>query len=325
MADISVKYLGFTLKSPIVVSSSGLTSSLDRIATLDKAGAGAIVLKSLFEEQIRYESSAMHRGGSYPEAADYINYYVKSNSLEDYLNLIEKAKEITSVPIIASLNCVSAKEWISFAREIEKAGADALELNVFFLPTNTKSSCAEVESLYFALLEKVQKYVKIPILIKIGQQFTTLSNFVSRLYYRGVKSVVIFNRFYFPDIDVDKVKITASEIYSSPADIRQTLRWTGILSKALPKIQISSSTGVHDGNAVIKLLLAGATTIQVCSALYINGLNYLSQILAEVSDWMDKHKYKKISDFRGKLSYKNIPDPSMYERTQFMKYYSSRL
>lgn len=320
---LTTKYLGIDLRNPLIISSSGLTSSVQKIKKLEAAGAGAVVLKSLFEEQINRDALSMLKDVDYPEATDYILNYTKNNSVEEYLQLIEDAKDAVDIPIIASINCVSSKEWLSFAKSIEDAGADALELNVFILPDNIHENGYLYEQLYDDILLNLSKQIDIPISVKIGQNFTNIPAFVKNLKGRGASGVVLFNRFYTPDIDVDTMTFKSSEVFSSPSDIRQTLRWVGIVSSLVKNINICASTGVHDGTAVVKQLLAGATAVQVCSVLYKNGPEYVSTILSDLEAWMKKYNFNSIDEFRGRMSYKNIPDPAIFERSQFMKYFSN--
>ncbi len=323
MANLQTSYLGLKLRNPIIVSSSALTNSVDKIKKLEKKGAGAVVLKSLFEEQINYETSSLLKHRRYPEAADYILHYAKENSLREYLSLVTEAKAAVSIPVIASINCVSEKDWTSYAKDFEEAGADALELNIHIVVSDRDTKSVDVEQKYIDILKKVKQKINIPIAAKIGYHFTNIGHIVDRLNAYGAEGVVLFNRFYEPDIDIDKMKFTSAEIFSSPSDIRHSLRWVGILSDLIPNVEISASTGVHDGEAAIKMLLAGAKTVQVCSTLYKNGIDELTKIIQEISDWMDKKNYERVADFRGIMSYKDIKDPSIYERAQFMKYFSS--
>jgi dihydroorotate dehydrogenase (fumarate) len=320
MSQLETTYLGLKLRNPVIVGSSSLTSSVEKIKEIEKAGAGAIVLKSIFEEQIKFEAGKMANGSDSPEALDYVNYYVKQNTLQEYLDLIKKAKEEVKIPIIASINCVSAKEWTGFAKSIEEAGADALEVNVFVLANDKNASSEQYENVYFDLAEKLKNTIKIPFAFKLGQQFSNLVGFVQKL---NVPGVVLFNRFYSPDIDIDEMKFTSSDVFSTPADIRNSLRWTGIISSKINDLDIASSTGVHDGKAVVKQILAGASAVQVCSTLYKNGINHLEIIIKELEEWMSKNGYENISEFKGKMSYNKIEDPLVYERSQFMKYFSS--
>ncbi len=320
MSKLETTYLGLKLKNPVIVGSSGLTSSVDKIKEIEKAGAGAVVLKSIFEEQIKFEAGTMANGSGSPEAWDYVNHYVKQNTLQEYLNLIKKVKEEIKIPVIASINCVSAKEWVGFAKSIEEAGADALEVNVFVFPNDRNASGDKYENIYFDLAEKLKKTVNIPFAFKLGSHFSNLVGFIQKL---NVPGVVLFNRFYAPDIDIDNFNFKAADVFSSPADIRNSLRWVGIISSKISKLDIAASTGVHDGKAVIKQLLAGASAVQVCSALYKNGIEHLEIIIKEVEEWMNKHGYNNISEFKGKMSYSKIEDPLVYERSQFMKYFSN--
>jgi dihydroorotate dehydrogenase (fumarate) len=323
MLNFEVSYLGLKLKNPVIVSSSGLTSSIEKIRKIEKSGAGAVVLKSLFEEQINYEAGSLVMNHDYPEAEDYIKGYTKDHSVGEYLKLIETAKKEVSIPVIASINCVSASDWVRFTREIEQAGADAIELNVFSLPTDRNLGGADYEKIYFDLAEKMKTVTSLPISMKIGNHFTNPVNLVYRLFTLGVKGVVLFNRFYEPDIDISNFSLTAAEVFSSPLDIRQNLRWVAIISDKVNQIDISASTGVHSGEAIVKQLLAGAETVQVCSILYKNGVEYVAKLIEQLEDWMNRNNYKSIGEFKGIMSYKSIPDPALYERSQFMKYFSS--
>jgi dihydroorotate dehydrogenase (fumarate) len=324
MVNLSTRYLGIELKNPIVVSSSGLSNSVDKIKKIEAAGAGAVVLKSLFEEQINYEaSSIISQSEDYPEAEDYIRSYTKSNSVDSYLTLIEEAKKEVTIPIIASINCISADDWTDFAKKIEIAGADALELNIHIVTSDHEKSTEEVENIYLSIIEKIKTLINIPIAVKIGPHFSNLTNMVDRLYHRKANGVVLFNRFFQPDIDVDNLSFTSSAVLSSENDIRNTLRWVGIISDKVNKIDISASTGVHDGRAVAKLLLAGASTVQVCSVLYKKGVNEIEKILVDLTKWMEDKDFKDLNDVRGLMSYGKINNPAVYERAQFMKYFSS--
>ena len=225
MANLSSSYLGLKLKSPLIVSSSGLTDSIEKLHIAEESGAGAVVLKSLFEEQINFQAGQLTESSDYPEAADYINYYNKSNSLENYLKLIREARKNLNIPVIPSINCVSSDDWINFAKNIENEGADALEINMFFLPIDKSISAKDAEKVYFDLIEKLTSVVSIPVSLKLGQRFSNLLNLVDNFYKRGVKGVVLFNRFYEPDIDINSMNITPSSVFSSPSDRRYVLRW----------------------------------------------------------------------------------------------------
>lgn len=327
MTNLETKYMGLKLKNPIIVASSGLTNSVEKIKGLENAGVAAIVLKSIFEEQINNEvSHLINRDPQnlYPEAEDYIWNYTRNNSITRHLNLLSEAKKEVEIPIIASINCMSASEWTVFAKDFENAGADALELNLFFVPTNRLKSSEEIEQLYLKVVSDVKKQVKIPVSVKIGYYYTNLISMADRLVANGASALVLFNRFYEPDINIEKMEIITSEIFSSPADIRRSLRWIGLISSQLPKVEIAAGTGIHDGEAVIKQLLAGAQVVQICSSVYINGSQIIAGMISDLNAFMKKQNFKKIEDFRGCLSYKNIPDPLLYERAQFMKYFSGQ-
>jgi dihydroorotate dehydrogenase (fumarate) len=325
MVNLSTTYLGLKLKNPIVVSSSGLTNSLSKIEKLVEAGVGAVVLKSLFEEQINQEvvKAIADAGHDYPESYDYISGYVKQNDVTDYLELIAEAKKRFDVPIIASVNCYSLSEWVDIAHQIEQAGADAIELNVFMVQTDKNKTAEESEELYFNVLENVLASVSIPVAMKLGFYFSNLVGVVNRLHVSGAKGVVLFNRFYEPDIDINTLQLRPAEVFSSPADISRTIRWVAIVSSKVKGIDVSSSTGVHDGEAIIKQLLVGAKTVQVCSVIYKSGPSVISQMLKELENWMNIKGFKSIDDFRGKMNYSNIQEPEVFERAQFMKYFSS--
>lgn len=326
MMDLSTSYLGLQLKNPIIVSSSGLTDSVEKIIRLEEAGAGAVVLKSLFEEQINHEiTKALHRGAGldYPEAIDYMKAYVRDNDIQKYLGLISEAKKKVKIPVIASINCFSASEWVDFAVQMQHAGADALELNVFVINTDKNSNVEDYDNVYLNILESVSKTVTIPIAIKLGSNFSNLVNMVNRLSVSGAKGVVLFNRFYEPDIDIDKLVIKPADVFSHPSDIQRSLRWVSIVSSKVKGIDVSASTGIHHGEAVIKQLLVGAKTAQICSVVYQKGPSVITEMLSEIESWMAAKYYKSVSDFRGLMGYDKIAEPYVFERSQFMKYFSS--
>ena len=266
----------------------------------------------------------MLQESGYPEAADYIRGYVKANQVENYLNLIRETKALCTVPIIASINCYRADTWIEFAKHLEEAGADALELNVFELDTDIHSKGGEMQKLYVNILKQVKKEISIPVTVKLGKYTSNLPALVNQLHANGANGVVLFNRFYRPDIDINSLQIVSGNVFSNHGDLSDTLRWTAIVSGKLPNVSISASTGVHDWEDVIKCLLAGASAVQMCSALYTHGAELITQILTCVDEWMNQENFKAIPDFIGRLNYANIPNPTLYERSQFMKYFSNR-
>ena len=329
MADLTTKYLGLTLKNPIIVGSSGLTDSVEGIKEIEKNGAGAVVLKSLFEEQIRLDVKKMLKDADedeltyskYSETFDYIDHHIRQDSLENYLQLIKGAKEEVLIPVIASINCFSASGWTNFAKKIEEAGADALELNIFNLPSDLSLSHEANLKAYFEIIEKVMKEVNIPISIKVSWFFSNLGEFIQILSQTGVNGIVLFNRFFSPDIDIDKYEVIPANKYSSPDEITHSLRWIALMSGRI-KCDLAASTGIHDGKGVIKQLLAGANAVEVVSTLYKNGLGQIQKMLTELEDWMEENRYNYIDQFMGKMSYDRSQNPAVYERMQFMKYYS---
>jgi dihydroorotate dehydrogenase (fumarate) len=324
MINLETKYAGLTLRNPLIIGSSGLTNNAEQNKKLEDAGAGAIVLKSLFEEQIELQSNALQQNSDYPEAIDYIYNYVKANQLNSYLELIQKTKKLCTIPIIASINCYKSDAWIEFARQIEAAGADALELNVFLLETDLTYDYQQTLDLYIKLIRKVKETVSIPIMVKISKMVGNIPALVHTLTINGADAVVLFNRFYQPDIDIHSLKVTANNVFSQPSDLSDTLRWTAIVSGKIQGISIASSTGIHEWEDVIKCLLAGADAVQLCSTIYKQGSEIISQILTCLEEWMSQKKYQSIDEFKGKLSYTHIANPSLYERAQFMKYHSNR-
>ncbi|MDR2040485.1 MAG: dihydroorotate dehydrogenase-like protein [Bacteroidales bacterium] len=323
---LNTSYLGLQLKNPLIVGSSSLTDSVEKIQKLEAAGAAAVVLKSLFEEQILHEAHSLQNAGDYyPEAADYLHSYVQGHSVQKYLQLIEDAKGTVSIPIIASVNCMSATGWIDFAKKMEMAGADALEVNMYFIPTNKDRQPIVYEEIYFEIAAALKQILKIPFSFKLGNHFTSLPNLVDHLYNRGTKGVVLFNRFYEPDIDIKTLGLKSASVYSTSADLRNSLRWISIVSSIVENIEISASTGIHDASGVIKTILAGAQTTQLCSAIYNNGPDLIQSIISDLEKWMEEHHFDSIEGFRGKSNYRNIDNPQQYERSQFMKYFSSHI
>lgn len=325
MANLSTSYMGFNLKNPIIVGSSGLTNSVENIIEIEKNGAGAVVLKSLFEEQINHMiNKTMHNQGDtfgYPEADDYISNYTRDNDIDVYLKLIKGAKEAVDIPVIASINCVSSADWISFASKMQEAGADGLELNIFILPSDPKRDAAQNEAVYFDIIEKVKKEVTIPVAIKISSYFSGMANMALKLSWTGIKGMVLFNRFFSPDIDIDNFKVTATNVFSHPEELAMSLRWVAMLSSRL-HCDVAASTGVHDGPAVIKQLLAGAKAVQIASVLYKKGFGEIGGMLKDLEAWMDKHNFESLDDFVGKMSIKEIENPAAFERVQFMKHFA---
>ncbi|VAX19478.1 Putative dihydropyrimidine dehydrogenase [NADP+], similar to dihydroorotate dehydrogenase [hydrothermal vent metagenome] len=327
MADLSTKYLGLELKNPIIASSSTLTDNVESIKNLAENGASAIVLRSIFEEEITLENESFIEEAvkdGYEEGLfDYYDKKIKQDNVNKYLELISDAKAAVDVPIIASINCMSNHEWTYFAKKIEDAGADALELNMFFLPSWFDRSCDENEVLYFDVVHKVLSEVTIPVTLKISHYFSNLSNMISELSQSGVKGLVLFNKFFSPDFDIEEEKVTPTYVYSNPQDIALPLRWIAIMSEKV-ECDLVASTGIHDGEGVVKQLLAGAKAVQIASTLYKNGSEQIGKMLTTLEDWMNKKGYSSLDDFRGKMSYGKVSNPALYERVQFMKHFGSK-
>jgi len=317
--------MGLKVNSPLIIGSSGLTNSIENIDKFAKLGAGAIILKSLFEEQIMHEASFVLKqdlsSNYYPEAEDYILNYTKQNSIQLYLELIKEAKKKVDIPIIASINCTSASEWTTFAKSIEAAGADGLELNIFVMPSDLNRNSEENEKIYFDIVNKVKQETSLPISVKLSYHFSSLASMLEKLSWTGIKSLTLFNRFFSPDIDIEKMDVKPSFVFSKAEDIGISLRWVAMLSNRL-RCELSASTGVHNGEAVIKQLLAGAQTVQIASVLYKSGIDSVSEILNDINIWMDKKGFADIEAFRGKLSIDKATNPGAYERVQFMKHFA---
>ena len=328
MANLTVSYMGLSLRNPIIAASSGLTNSLIDIKEFEENGAGAIVLKSIFEEEIRRELekdlNKMNRADFlYPETMDYYDTFASDDSLTNYLKLIKNAKQAVNIPIIASINCVTAEKWPYYAQNLQDAGADALELNVFVMPSDLKKSADENEKIYFDIVTEVKKHVKIPVALKISYYSANLGAFIQKLSNSGIDGLVLFNRFYSPDIDINNFEVLSTNVLSSPKELSISLRWIAIMSGRVG-CDLAASTGIHDGAGVIKQLLAGANVVQVASVFYKNGKVQLATMLDELSKWMDQKGFKTIDEFRGKMSQAKINNPAAYERMQFMKYFAGK-
>jgi dihydroorotate dehydrogenase (fumarate) len=325
MINLETSYMGLKLKNPLIVGSSGLTRSVENIIEIARQGAGAVVLKSLFEEQILNEANTTLNqnllGNLYPEAEDYVVNYTRGNDVANYLKLIEDSKKAVDIPIIASINCVSNNGWTSFAKQIEEAGADGLELNVFVLPSNPGASGSANETVYFDIAEDVLDKVKIPVALKISYYFSSLAQMVTKLSWTGVKGIVLFNRFFSPDIDIEKLEIKPSNIFSTPAEMTTPLRWIAMLSDRV-NCDLAASTGIHDGNGMIKQLLAGAKAVQIASVLYKKGFQQIGNMIETLESWMERKNFSKLEDFVGLMGMEEAKNPAAYERVQFMKHFS---
>jgi len=321
MVSLNTKYMGFELSNPLIVASSSLTKNLDGVKRCADAGAGAIVLKSLFEEQIDVEVKDVEKyilPYWHPEAFDYVRQMGMELGPSDYLGLVKHAKKAVSIPVIASLNCISPKWWISYAKKIVDAGADAIELNIAVMPSDPTRDAKNIEALYFKILEEVDANIDIPIAAKIGPYFTSMAHMANELGKHGVSALVLFNRFYQPNIDIEKLKLSPGYNFSSPEEMGQSLRWIALLSGKLD-CDLAAATGIHDASGVIKQILAGANVVQLCSTLYLNGLKQIGIILDELRLWMKKHSFETLDDFRGKLSQMQSKYPESYERIQYIR------
>lgn len=321
MSDFSTHYMGLQLKNPIIVASSTLVQNLPGVIEAEKAGAGAIVLRSLFEELIRENIKDQHSSlySGHPEEYDFI---ISELNLQygpkNYLELIQKAKAQTNIPIIASINCTTPKWWLNYAKQIEIAGADALELNLSLMPTNPGKSSLDIEEEFLSVIRAARQNIAIPIAVKIGPYFTSLSRFANQICGTGVKALVLFNRFYQFDIDLENYEISGANWYSSPTEMSLSLRWIALLYRRV-NCDLCATTGIHDIKGVIKQILAGATALEIASTIYIHGFAVIQKLLTELDNWMQKNQYKSINDFKGKLSLSRTEDAEIYERLQYIK------
>ena len=319
--DTAVSYLGLKLKNPIVVGSSTFTGTVDGIKRCAEAGAGAVVLKSIFEEQIladiKKEEGYTDLYMSNPDADVYMKTFLRGNEISIYEKLIREAKETVDIPIIASINCTDKGEWISFAKEFENAGADALELNIAVSPFNREITSKDIEDEVVAIFSEVKKNVRIPVSVKLGNHFTNIGNLAFRLSMAGAAGLVLFNRYYNPTIDIETMKVVPGTALSVEEENSGTLRWIKILSSDGIPCELSASTGVHTSEDVVRQLLAGAATVQVCSTLYKNGVGYISELVNGLEAWMKKHNFNSIDEFKGKCSAPE--DIKIFERLQYLR------
>ena len=321
MADLSTQYMGLSLRNPLLVASCSLVNTLEGVLRCAQAGAGAIVLKSLFEEQMRAETKDFEHDiwlPGHPEAFVYVDKLGMALGPREYLQLIREAKKATDVPIIASLNCISPKWWADYARQIEAAGADALELNIAVTSSDPKRGSQEIEGIHYRIAEEVKARVDIPIAVKIGSHFASPARVATELCRRGASALVLFNRFYQLDIDIQELTLVPGYKFSSPNEMSLPLRWIALLSGGIT-CDLAASTGVHDTAGVIKQLLAGATVVQLCSTLYLNGVEQIERILGELETWMKKHRFESVDQMRGVLSQMQSDNPELYERLQYIK------
>ena len=324
MTDLSTTYLGLRLKNPVVASASPLSKKLDRAKKLDTAGIGAIVMYSLFEEQIIQESLELDhylsRGtNTYPEALSYLpDGGMYGVSPEKYLNQVSAVKKAVRVPVIGSLNGVSKGGWTNYARKIEEAGADALELNLYYIPTDLDVTSNDIEDMQVELVAEVKSAIRIPLAVKISPFVTSIPNFAKRLVEAGADGLVLFNRFYQPDFDLEELEIVHSLDLSTPAEMRLPLRWISILSGKITT-DFALTTGVHTHLGVVKSMMAGAKVAMMASSLLHNGEQSVGQILSELEAWMIDHEYQSIQQMQGSMSQKSVKEPAAFERANYMK------
>lgn len=324
MATLATKIMGIDLSNPIIVGSSGLTATAGSITKLADAGAGAVVLKSLFEEQIRmniaYESG---KGGvvyGQEEVDGFISYYERKHSIDGYHKLIRDAKSAVGIPVIASINATTDKEWQETTGAIADAGADAIQLNLFVPSFGDPGASGVIEEIYCNALRRVKETVDIPVAVKIGGGFTNLARITSMLQDAGADGIVLFNRYYQPDLSLDDFGIGNASVYSAPTEYASALRWIGILSTDL-RVPLIGATGVHDGPSLTKLIAVGASAVEVVSTIYKNGMDRITTMNEFLSSWMDGKNYESVSALRGKAAAHTAERAEAFERMQYMKYY----
>ena len=321
MPDLQTTYLGLHLSSPIVVAASSISSMIDRIQLAERSGAGALVIRSLFEEQILIEAlhmeEALAPGESFAEATSFFPSMQHAGA-QEHLRWIEKTRAEVRLPLIASLNAVTPGGWMEYARQLAATGVDALEINVYSVAADPARAGSEVEAELYNILESVKGQVSIPVAVKLGPYYTSVAYVARQLAQRGAAGLVLFNRFLQPDIDPGSESLTTEMSLSRPEEMRLPLRWVALLSGRVP-IELALNTGVHSGLDVAKALLAGAQVVQVASALLQHGIPFLSTMLRELEIWMDERGYQTVGDFRGKLSQAQVDDPLAFERAQYVK------
>ena len=324
MIDLTTQYLGLKLRHPVVPSASPLSDSLDKIKQLEDAGAAAVVMYSLFEEQIVGESHLLDHYLSYgvdsfAEALDYFpemdNYNVGPYA---YLDLIRRAKESVAIPVIGSLNGVSTGGWVEYARMIEEAGADALELNIYSIPTDPALTGAEVEQMYLEVVRDVKAQSSIPLAVKVGHFFSSFANMAMRLAQAGADGLVVFNRFYQPDFDLERLEVVPNLTLSSAWELRLPLRWVSILHGRVP-VDFAVTSGVHTYEDVLKAVMAGAGVTMMASELLRNGVQRIGLIVQEIERWLEVHEYHSLGQARGSMSQQNVAEPAAFERANYMK------
>ncbi|GAK49758.1 dihydroorotate dehydrogenase [Candidatus Moduliflexus flocculans] len=322
--NLSTSYMGLTLKNPIIAGSCGLTRTVDQIKACEDANAGAVVMKSLFEEQIREQDAELEQSlAMHPEALEYLRADIDMRYGADaYTEAIAKAKQAVSIPVLASVNCYTSKWWMDYAKKIQEAGADALEMNIFVMPADFTKSAADIEAVYVDILKAVKAQISIPVALKLSPMFTSFGNFALRLERAGVDGLVLFNRFVQPDIDISSLQTTMTPSFNDPAGFGRSLGWIGLLSGQLD-VDLVASGGIRDSLGVAKQLLAGAVAVQVASALYAKGLGKIQELLNGLEEWMEDKNFATLDEFCGNLNHINSPRPETYVRAQYLKAYTN--
>ncbi len=322
--DLSTRYLGLNLRTPLVPSASPLSEDIGNVKRMEDAGAGAIVLHSLFEEQLTRESDALKQHlaygtESFAEAQTYLPEPEEfAVGPEEYLNHIRKTKEAVKIPVIASLNGTTIGGWIDFARKVQQAGADAVELNIYLIPTDMDRTAAEVEQTYLDILKAVKGVVSLPVAVKLHPYFSSMPNMAKRLDQAGANGLVLFNRFYQPDMDLETLEVKTNVLLSTPQAMRLPLRWIAILYDRI-KADLAATSGIHDASDVLKVLMAGADVAMMCAALYRNGIDHLRKVVVGMCEWMEEHDYESVRQLQGSMSQKYCSDPMAFERAQYMR------
>lgn len=321
MSSLKTSFAGLDLKNPIVVSSSSLTDNAEGCLRFEKTGAGAVVLKSLFEEDVVRRTESLTDETAHSESADYLQGYLRGQMLGDYLKLVKESKALCSIPVIASICCCTAGEWTDFARMIEQAGADALELNVMSLASDKAAADGAFEQRHVDILASVKRNVSIPVIMKLGDNLSNPVSLIERLRGYGAAAVVLFNRPYQTDIDIERMEYVSGSVLSDGGDLSNPLRWTGIASAAVKNISYGISGGVHGGEGVVKALLAGASAVEVCSALYMAGDAWVGTALEFVDKWQERHGFGSVAEYRGRMNAAYAEHVDRLERMQFLKYF----
>jgi dihydroorotate dehydrogenase (fumarate) len=322
--DLTTTYLGMKLKNPVVPSASPLTEKIHNIRWMEDVGAAAVVLPSLFEEQLTHESRQLDHYLSYgiESFAEALNFFPEVNDFrvgpDEYLNLIRQAKEAVDIPVIGSLNGVSSGGWTAFAEEIEKAGADAIELNIYYIPTDPSMTGRAVEHMYTEVVKDVKRSVDIPVAVKLGPYFSSMANMALLLHHAGADGLVLFNRFYQPDFDLENLEVVPHLVLSTPFEMRLPLRWVAILYGKVP-LDYAITSGVHTYEDVLKGLMAGANVTMMASELLKNGIGRVKDILEALRIWMEEHEYESVEQMRGSMSQMHVPESAAFERANYMK------